>query len=123
MITKEKHREYVQRYRKKYPEKYRKQNQLDTQRRKNAELTAKLKAQDILLDELTQKLKKAEHDADFYSVKNQQLQHLYNKIWEYLKFSLCGNVPRVDVILLGLDFIYKSADLQTTERKYTENEN
>jgi hypothetical protein len=110
MISKEKRREYVQRYRKKYPEKYRERYQADNIKRKVKELTAKLKAQDILIDELTQKLEKAEHDAKWYAMENQRLRCLHDKARKYLKFYFDENDHRADAILLSLDFIYKSED-------------
>lgn len=112
MISKEKRKEYVQRYRKKYPEKYRKQNQLDTQRRKNAELIAKTEAQDAVIADLQQKLKKAEHDAKWYSAKARYFQHLHDKAKEFLKFTFDENDHRVDAVLLVLDFIYKDEEKQ-----------
>lgn len=110
MISKEKRREYVQRYRKKYPEKYRKQNQLDTQRRKNAQLIAKTEGQDAVIADLQEKLKKAEHDAKWYAMENQRLRCLHDKARKYLKFYFDENDHRADAILLSLDFIYKSED-------------
>lgn len=112
MISKEKRKEYVQRYRKKYPEKYRERFQADNNKRKVKELTAKVKEQDAVIADLQQKLERVEHDAKRYSAKARYFQHLHDKAKEFLKFTFDENDHRVDAVLLVLDFIYKDEEKQ-----------
>lgn len=92
MISKEKRKEYIQRYDERYPGRRKEQWQKWWSKKKIKELTEKTKEQNALIKELQQKLEKAESNANLYQEKFNKTSAAYALFKEDIGWVLSASV-------------------------------